>query len=274
MGSETMIHPPQNLDWPTWVARWDRMQARYLVKREERFDTIARLIEATQGTSPRVLDLGCGTGSLMAAILDTIPDATAVGVDLDQTLLWLAEKRLVSYGDRAKALLADLRKSDWPNALTPFAPSPKTGRGGWGVRFSAIVSATALHWLSSAQLSALYMQIASLLQPGGIFLNADHAASNNSAIQSAWERQRKKMRADEQPDATADDWDGFWKAYLAALGPEAQAEREHAIGDWQGVEEGLPLSWHFDHLQQAGFTAVDCFWRVDCDAIYGGVREW
>jgi hypothetical protein len=34
---------------------------------------------------------------------------------------------------------------------------------------------------------------------------------------------------------------------------------------------GVPLAWHFDKLRAAGFTCVDCFRRLDCDAIYGGL---
>jgi hypothetical protein len=41
-------------------------------------------------------------------------------------------------------------------------------------------------------------------------------------------------------------------------------------GEWRGIEEGLPLAWHLDALRVAGLSAVECFWRHDCDAVYGG----
>ena len=62
----TVVH------WREWVARWDRMQARYLVGRAERFAVIARLVRETQGPAPRIVDLGCGPGSLSAALLDAL----------------------------------------------------------------------------------------------------------------------------------------------------------------------------------------------------------
>lgn len=37
-----------DLDWPAWIARWDRMQERYLVERDERFSVVARLVSDTQ----------------------------------------------------------------------------------------------------------------------------------------------------------------------------------------------------------------------------------
>jgi SAM-dependent methyltransferase len=259
-----------------WLARWDRMQEHYLVARNERFAIMARLISATQGDAPLILDLGCGTGSVMAALLEAIPGSRAIGVDMDPTLLRLAEERLIMYGDRAQVFWADLRQADWVSTLSQQ-------------KVNAIVSATALHWLAPEQLAALYTQIASLLKPGGIFLNADHVASDNPRIQQEWESQRTQMLAIRPAvnEFTADtsnpleagsplpeDWDSFWAAYLAELGPEAAAERQRILGPWKGVEAGQPLAWHLDQLRQlrkSGFSSVDCFWRADCDAIYGGI---
>ena len=70
----------------------------------------------------------------------------------------------------------DLRKKRWTDIV--------------GGPFDAIVSATALHWLSPAQLGRLYKQFAGILKPGGIFLNADHAASCCEGIQKDWQNQR------------------------------------------------------------------------------------
>lgn len=248
------IIPPS--DWPIWIDRWERMQERYLAARAERFAIIARLIRATQGQAPLVLDLGCGTGSVMAALLSAIPGASAVGVDLDPTLLALAEKRLAPFGARAQVVRADVRQGGWVGVHSAG-------------KIHAIVSATALHWLSPDRLSFLYAQAAELLRPGGIFLNADHVASEHPGVQQAWVQHRSDVLS-AQANPAADDWNGFWRDYLAVLGEEVRKERERYLGAWEGVEDGQPLAWHVHHLRQAGFTAVDCFWRADCDAIYGG----
>jgi SAM-dependent methyltransferase len=247
---------PQNFDGPAWVARWERMQERYLVGRTQRFEIISRLVSATQGPAPLILDLGCGTGSLVVALLEALPDARVVGVDLDPTLLLLAAHRLAAFGDRAQIVQADLRSADWGAGI------PK--------HFDAVVSATALHWLNPDQLAGLYGQIAAMLGPGGLFLNADHVASENPIIQQTWSKHRSETLA-AQSDPAAVDWDGFINAYLAVLGPEARLARQQALGSWQGVEDGMSLAWHFLYLHQAGFSPVDCFWRCDCDAVYGGL---
>ncbi|MFH0909079.1 MAG: class I SAM-dependent methyltransferase [bacterium] len=246
------------MKWREWVMRWDRMQERYLVARSERFAVIARLIRDTQ-TNPRViLDLGCGTGTLGLSLLKQLPRARVIGIDLDFTLLPLARARTRRFPKRAHFLQLDLRDGAWVDA----APHS----------VDAVVSATALHWLSKSQLKRLYHQISTLLKPGGIFLNADHAGSDSPRIQDSWTKHRAVVQH-AQPTREADDWDGFWSAYLQCLGPKAQEARTRILGKWQGIESGLPLIWHFDELRRCGFSSVDCFWRHDCDAIYGGLKK-
>jgi SAM-dependent methyltransferase len=253
------IKAPPDLDWQHWVDAWDRMQERYLVQRVERFESIVRLIGETQPSVAAVLDLGCGTGSLMSSVLEAFPDARVTGIDFDPAILWLAEARLARFGDRSRLVLADMRRASWVREM----PS----------ELDAVVSATALHWLTAAQLSSLYRQVASLMRPGAILLNADHVGSDCPEIQRQWERGRD-LALSRQGGARSDHWDTFWGEYSQALGLDLDPIRRRVAGDWEnGVEEGLPLAWHFDRLRESGFASVDCFWRSDCDAIYGGVRN-
>ncbi len=265
--------PPEgDLRWQHWVARYDRMQARYLVGRAERFALLVRMVRELGGPSVQVVELGCGPGGLMETVLDAMPEARVWGIDFDPAALLLARARLARYGGRAHVALADLRSPAWAEGLPD--------------EVDAVISATALHWLKPAPLAALYRQIAALLRPGGLFLNADHVGSDCPALQDAWERHREEMRAAQDHRAPAggggesefgesefvDDWDGFWAAYTAVLGLGTAEEGTRVLDGWDGgVEQGLPLAWHLDALREAGFGAVDCFWRCDCDAIYGGV---
>ena len=251
------IELPEGFDLRYWVDRWERMQEHYLVRRAERYDTMILMMRETQKPVSRIVSLGCGPGSLMLAVLESFPQAKVFGVDFDSTMLLLARQRLARFGNRVDLILADLRHESWPNALaTPM---------------DAAVSATALHWLVPEQLVDLYRWVARILRPGGIFMNADHVGSDFAPIQEAWERHREEMRAQESNTA-ADDWDSFWDAYARALGLDIREIHRRTIGGWEGgVEEGLPLAWHFDRLSESGFRSVDCFWRCDCDAIYGGI---
>jgi hypothetical protein len=149
---------------------------------------------------------------------------------------------------------ADLRDPSWAEDI----PHP----------IDVVLSATALHWLLPESLAALYRQIAGMLRPGGLFLNADHMGSEHAPLQRAWEAHRESMR-EREGYGDADDWDGWWDAFSRALGLEHGPQK--SIDGWEeGIEDGLPLSWHLDCLRACGFHSVDCFWRSDCDAIYGG----
>ncbi|MGH7951887.1 MAG: class I SAM-dependent methyltransferase, partial [Limisphaerales bacterium] len=163
------------------------------------------------------------------------------------------------FGARAKLILADLRMDNWRKQLP--------------ASFDAIISATALHWLKEVEMKNLYRQISKLLRPGGIFLNADHVASRNSRVQMFWGKSRGEMRRVE--NKTGEDWEKFWKSYTQALEISGQRNKsERVLGGWNGgVEDGLPLEWHFNQLKANGFVHLDCFWRCDCDAIYGGFRK-
>jgi len=250
------VQLPHNIQWQDWVERWDRMQERYLVRRAERVQLLVRLVRETVSPVKRVLDLGCGTATLMQAFLDAFPEAEACGVDFDPVLLPLAQQRLRSYGARSRLILTDLRSESWRAQLPE--------------RFDAVISATALHWLTEVQLASLYRQLAGLLRPGGLFINADHVASRQPQVQKFWEQSREAMRRVEaKPDG--EDWEGFWEAYAQALGLSGGRRiAERVLGGWKGgVEEGMPLEWHFAELKASGFSHPECFWRCDGDAIYG-----
>jgi cyclopropane fatty-acyl-phospholipid synthase-like methyltransferase len=120
------------------------------------------------------------------------------------------------YGAHARLILADLRSEDWHAQL----PAP----------VDAVISATALHWLTEVQLASLYRQLSVLLCSGGLFINADHVASQQPQVQKFWERNREEMRrAEARHDG--EDWESFWEAYARALGLSGQRRiTERVIG--------------------------------------------
>ena len=248
---------PSDTDWRGWIERWDRMQEHYIPRRQERFELMVQLIADTQAVITRILDIGCGTGSLMLPVLKRFPAADVYGIDFDPTLLALARRRLTDFGERVHLIQADLRDESWLGC----APGD----------VDAVVSATTLHWFGPEQVSRLYRQLGEILRTGGIFLCADHVRSSDANIQKAWEQHRAQM-AGPQDSRSADDWDGFWDAYGKVLKIDIKKFRKELTEPWRGSEEGLPLEWHFERLKAVGFQSVECFWRLDCDAIYGAVR--
>jgi len=109
-------------------------------------------------------------------------------------------------------------------------------------------------------------------RPGGVFLNADHVGSEDPRIQKSRQEHRRQVQNAESP-RDADTWGGFFEAYAAALNVGTDRMGEKSVGEWEGIEDGMPLGWHFERLRAAGFSAPDCFWRCYCDAIYGAIRQ-
>ncbi|MEU9186006.1 class I SAM-dependent methyltransferase [Streptomyces sp. NPDC048484] len=245
-------------DWHAWQKSWDRQQEWYLPDREERFRVMLDMVEALVGPEPRVLDLACGTGSITARLFERFPKAVSTGVDLDPALLAIAEGTFA--GDaRVTFVTADLKDPDW-TSLLPYDS------------YDAVLTATALHWLHSEPLAALYGQVAGLVRDGGVFMNADHMIDEATPRINAADRAQRHARMDEAKAAGVLDWAEWWR--LAAQDPvlaEPTARRfeiygEHADGDTPSAE------WHARALREVGFAESRAVWRSPSDALVLAVR--
>lgn len=245
-------------DWAGWQQSWDRQQEWYMPDREERFRVMLDMVEAVVGPEPRVLDLACGTGSITDRLLRRFPKATSTGVDLDPALLAIAEGYFAGDG-RVTFVTADLTDPRWTDAL-PYDS------------YDAVLTATALHWLRSEPLAALYGQLAGLVREGGVFMNADHMIDQDTPLINAAERAQRHARMDAAKDAGALDWADWWA--LAAADPvlaEPTARRfeiygEHADGDMPSPR------WHADTLRAAGFAEARTVWASPSDTLLLAVR--
>ncbi|MFE3639312.1 class I SAM-dependent methyltransferase [Streptomyces sp. NPDC059168] len=245
-------------DWAAWQESWDRQQEWYMPDREERFRIMLDMVEALVGTAPRVLDLACGTGTITARLLARFPDATSTGVDLDPALLTIARGTFEG-DDRASFVTADLKDPDWPGRLPHDS-------------YDAVLTATALHWLRSDPLAALYGRLAGLVRAGGVFMNADHMIDESTPRINAAERAQRHVRMDQAKRDGAPDWAEWWRA--AAQDPvlaEPTARRfeiygEHADGDMPSA------AWHARVLREQGFEGARPVWCSPSDTLLLAVR--
>ena len=236
-----------------WLDRWDRQQEFYMADREERFAVIADVVEAVCGPEPLIVDLGVGPGSLSVRLLDRLPGARVVGVDADPLLLGLAR---IAYGDRIGLRLVDhdLRLPGWLQALNlDRAPD-------------AIVSTTALHWLTADALAAVYAEVATVLRPGGLLLDGDHLTEDQATAPTLARLGRALIEREEQrrpPAAGTDTWAGWWEAARAdpaLAGLAERRDRMHLETEHHGSPAGR-LAVHVEALRQAGFAEVGTLWQ-------------
>ncbi|MFY1697396.1 class I SAM-dependent methyltransferase [Solwaraspora sp. WMMA2101] len=235
---------------------WDTQQEAYVAHRENRFQAMRDVLRLHLGDRPAtVLDLACGPGALTDRVLTELPAARCVAVDYDPMLLRIAAAALTDHGDRADVRDLDLVADDWADRL--------------GVdTVDAVVSSTALHWLSPAQLLAVYTAAARLLRPGGILLNADHLRYGPDAPT----RQAVAQRHDEQTQLAGfaagalryDTWhtEAAQVPALAAL----TAERQRRFAD-RPRQPDAPLEFHLAALRTAGFAEVGTVWQYLDDYV-------
>ncbi|MFI9600852.1 class I SAM-dependent methyltransferase [Streptomyces sp. NPDC052043] len=243
----------EGADWAAWQESWDRQQEWYMPDREERFRIMLDMVEALVGTTPRILDLACGTGTITARLLARFPGATSTGVDLDPALLAIA-RGTFDGDERVSFVTADLKDPDWPAKL-PYDS------------YDAVLTATALHWLHTEPLAALYGQVAELVRDGGVFMNADHMIDETTPRINAAERAQRHARMEQAKRAGALDWAEWWQ--LAAkdpvlAGPTARRFEiygEHADGDMPSA------AWHARVLRDQGFAEARPVWCSPSDTL-------
>jgi SAM-dependent methyltransferase len=140
----------------------------------------------------------------------------------------------------------------------------------------AVVSTTALHWLSTAELHRLYVTLAGLLRPGGLFLDGDHLLEDETSSpvlrrldRELEEREGRRRYPDGQPGA--ENWDEWWQA-VAADPALAEAAAERSQGLVHHSNEGAQLGAHTSALRAAGFAEAGTLWQRGSSRVLCGVR--
>lgn len=108
----------------------------------------------------RVLDIGCGAGLQLAAVLSAAPSAHGVGIDADADAATLAQQTLRERGldGRAHIRRADVRQVV-ADRTGPLADP-----------FDLAVLANVIYYVPVGERVALLRDVASLLAPGGVLL--------------------------------------------------------------------------------------------------------
>jgi trans-aconitate 2-methyltransferase len=142
----------------------------------------------------RVLDAGCGTGRVTAALLDRLPRGEVVAVDGSPAMVAEARERL---GPRVDVRVADLTE------LELEAP------------VDAILSTATFHWI--ADHDRLFERLHAVLKPGGRLVAQCGGEGNVAAVRAAIDRVAEPSLAG---------WGGPWNF----ASPAATAARLERLG--------------------------------------------
>ncbi|AYF75745.1 class I SAM-dependent methyltransferase [Nocardia yunnanensis] len=247
-----------DLDWHAWLRRWDAQQQGYAPERAVMLDAVADLLPAAFVA----VDLGCGPGAIAQRLLQRFPRARVVAVDLDPVMIALGRGALGTMAGRLRWVETDIADPQWLTALG----EPQV---------DAVLSTTALHWLSASELTRLYADLGRLLRPGGVFLNGDNLGF--PAQLPTFDRLAQRVSARQWSDAafaargieTAEQW---WEALgrepaMAAL----IAERTRRFAGKQRLAP-VDVETHVRALDAAGFGEVGTVWQVLSDRVLLALR--
>lgn len=184
-------------------------------------------------------DLGAGTGGAARAILDLYPNSQAILGEYSPQMAAEGEKAMAPYAGRYRYVAFDLLSGSWPEAIPAGLP--------------AVVTSQCVHHLPDERKAALFAEICTRLAPGGWYLNFDPVRSEDELVTAAWTRAN-----DRRDPETAE------RAAHRDAGERASHENH--------VRHIAPLDRQLADLREAGFEAIDVYWKR-CDmVIFGGRR--
>jgi tRNA (cmo5U34)-methyltransferase len=189
------------------------------------------------GSSPRILDLGCGTGNASIAVLEKLP-AKIFLVDGSSKMVDIAREKISSRFPFAIAghKVADLASSNWSDEL---------GSG----EYDAIVSTLVLEHLPFDRYRAVLEKCYELLTPGGWLIAVEGYREEDSDMLEWFNEQMEERRNKLDPSMSA---------FVAKL--REQKEIHYYSSKCQKE------NW----WKNAGFEGVNVLWQYLCIALMVG----
>ncbi|UOK58569.1 class I SAM-dependent methyltransferase [Metabacillus hrfriensis] len=195
-------------------------QRRKLIPCFDDFYSIPISIIETYKESPRVLDIGAGTGLFSSFIRKKFPKAKMTLIDISENMLEQAKSRFKE-DDYIDYLIADYTEHKFEE------------------KFDIVVSSLSIHHLTDEAKKKLFDNIYFILNPDGVFINADQVLGHTPFIDSIYKN----------------DWKN--KINRSGLkGIEIQAAHER-----MKLDKMTTLVNQINWLINSGFKDVDCVYK-------------
>jgi tRNA (cmo5U34)-methyltransferase len=137
-----------------------------------------------------IVDLGIGSGALALRCVKAQPGSAVVGIDEDERMLELAQRRL-------RGFPAAFVRGDFTGTPLP--------------RADVVTASFALHHVATRRAKlTLYRRVHRALRPGGVFVNADCCTAGSTALQArdglAWRAHLERTYSRRQSEAFLRAW--------------------------------------------------------------------
>ncbi|ORX71062.1 methyltransferase [Anaeromyces robustus] len=143
----------------------------------------------TDNPSPRILDVGAGTGLFSSIVLSKFPQAKITLIDITQKMLNIAKERFEG-NENITYLCKDLINMDEETSKS------------FENQFDFIISGLAIHHIPDEGKSILYKKCYQWLKKGGLFINCDQIISPNPKLEEmnkkVWFEKIRESKIDEE----------------------------------------------------------------------------
>jgi SAM-dependent methyltransferase len=252
--------PRASSEWAeSWQRSWDRLEELLVSERERQISALLDVVEAMAGTAPTVVDLACGPGTITRRLLDRLPRARSIAVDVDPVLLAIASVTFAD-DDRVQVVRADLRDPGWGHAL------PES-------RVDAVLTATALHWLPREAVRRLYRDLAGLVRRGGVMAHGERMPlADLPRLGPALTVFKQRTGAGSEDRRAC--WDAWWEQASQEPALHSAVAQRHAVFEttYPTEEFSPPADWHISALKDAGFAEAGLIWRSGPAAVVAALR--
>jgi tRNA (cmo5U34)-methyltransferase len=208
---------------------YDRQRRQLIPCFDDFYGMALSLVESTH-PSPRILDLGAGTGLFASMVLQKYPGAQLTLMDLSEKMLEGARQRF-KQTDKIQYIVGD---------YSSFAFTES---------YDVVISSLSIHHLTHPAKEQLFATIYRILSEGGIFVNADQVQGNTAHTDAVYKQR--------------------WLAHVSQSGLsreaiDASVERRTTLDINAKLQD--QLLW----LEQAGFPEVDCMYKNLEFAVFFG----
>jgi tRNA (cmo5U34)-methyltransferase len=197
-------------------------------------DSLITSIPFPKNKKIKVIDCGCGTGTIAKKVKENYPNADVHCVDIAENMIEVARRKLFAYSDVTYEN-ADLSRYSFCDS------------------YDVVLSSLALHHLATDKDKRdFYFKVFNALNPGGVFYNADNVIGSNEIIQ--------------------ENFMVHWKGFMRKSVSEEEIEQKW-IKTYEVEDRPAKLMDQMYWLRDIGFKDSDVIWKYFNFAVYGGVKK-
>ena len=200
---------------------------------EEMVEALILSIPHGKDESIKIIDLGCGTGTISKKVQESFPNAKITCLDMAENMIKMAKIKL-GESEKNDYLTEDFYKFEFDKT------------------YDVVLSSLALHHLENDEDKEMfYRKIHGALTDSGVFYNADVVLGSNDYLQDTYLEK--------------------WKKYMSRSVSRDEINHKWLV-KYKEEDRPTSLMNHLKMLENVGFKDIDVVWKYYTFAVYGGFK--